>query len=310
MLLGGHRVFAQPLFDQNGDIDPFIEERLARDHIPGLAACVTRETKVVWSKGYGYADIARKTPMSPTDSLQNIGSVSKTMVATAVMQLWEQKKLDLEKDVNTYLPFPVRNPNHPDLPITPRQLLTHRSSIKDGLAYGQSYACGDPAEKLGDWLRNYLTPGGDYYDAADNFHPWQPGTEASFPFPPPNYSNVGFGLLAFLVETITGQPFYTYCQEQLFDPLEMENSGWFIRDIERKKHVVPYDFLPPDFQLPPGMTYERLLPQESETERAITPESYFPHCLYSFPNYPDGLLRTSPQSNTFELVFELLRREW
>ncbi len=58
-----------------------------------------------------------------------IASISKTITATAVMQLWEQGLFELDDDVNDYLPFNVRNPNHPDVPITFRMLLTHTSSI-------------------------------------------------------------------------------------------------------------------------------------------------------------------------------------
>jgi CubicO group peptidase (beta-lactamase class C family) len=70
------------------------------------------------------------------DTLINVGSVAKTVTATAVMQLWEQKQFDLQDDVARYLPFPLRNPHFPDVPITFEPLPTHRSSIRDnGPAY-------------------------------------------------------------------------------------------------------------------------------------------------------------------------------
>ena len=113
--------------------------------------------------------------------MQNIGSISKTVVATAVMQLWEKGKFQLDDDVNERLPFAVRSPSHPDTPITYRLLLTHRSGIADSPAYGSSYACGDPSLPLEAWLKAYLTPGGRYYEKEANFHPWKPGEKHTIP---------------------------------------------------------------------------------------------------------------------------------
>jgi hypothetical protein len=76
------------------------------------------------------------------------------------MQLWEKGKFELDDDINQYLPFPVRNPSHPDSPISFRSLLTHRSSIADSPAYGSSYACGDPGVSLETWIKEYFTPDG------------------------------------------------------------------------------------------------------------------------------------------------------
>ena len=127
-----------------GDLDAFILEQLERDRAPGFSAAVVAGSSLVWSAGYGLADVHRETVMTP-DTIQNIGSISKTITATAVMQLFETGQFGLDDDVSEYLPFQVRNPRYPDAPITFRQLLAHRSSIKDGPAYGESYACGDPA---------------------------------------------------------------------------------------------------------------------------------------------------------------------
>jgi CubicO group peptidase (beta-lactamase class C family) len=98
-----------------------------------------------------------KIPMTDK-TIQNIGSISKTITATAVMQLWEKGKFKLDDDVNGYLPFKERNPYFPDDPITFRELLTHKSSIKDGPAYEDSYACGDPTISLKDWIEDFKLP--------------------------------------------------------------------------------------------------------------------------------------------------------
>lgn len=273
------------------DLDAFILERLEQDRAPGFAAAVVAGDSLVWSGGFGLADVHGGINMTP-DTIQNIGSISKTITATAVMQLWEDGQFDLDDDVSQYLPFPVRNPQYPDIPITFRQLLTHRSSITDGPAYGESYACGDPAVELGVWIEQYFTPGGEYYDGGENFHTWAPGT-VDPPARPRAYTNVGFGLLGSLVEHLTDLPFNDFCNDRIFTPLGMNATGWKLTEIEPSKHAVPHSLLPDDFEMPEESTIGEFLPGANVTEEMLIPGAYFPHCLYSFYNYPDGLVRTS-----------------
>jgi CubicO group peptidase (beta-lactamase class C family) len=266
-------------------------EMLELDRAPGFAAAVAVGDRLIWSGGFGLADVHREIVMSP-GTLQNIGSISKTVTATAVMQLWDAGRFALDDDVNRHLPFTVRNPQYPETPITFRQLLTHRSSIKDGPAYGESYACGDPAVALGVWIEEYFTPGGEYFAPEGNFHTWEPGT-ASPPTSPRAYTNVGFGLLGNLVEHLADIPFTEFCRENIFSPLGMNDTGWMLTEIDVRRHAVPHSLLPDDFEVPEGSSIESFLPGEDVTEEMLAPGSYFPHCLYSFYNYPDGLVRTS-----------------
>ena len=106
------------------EIDAFIRERMDRYHIAGVAACLVKNDRIVWSNTYGFADLEREMPMS-LDWVQNICSISKTFATTALMQLWEQGRFQLDDDVSEYMSFPVRNPAHPDTPITFRLLLTN-----------------------------------------------------------------------------------------------------------------------------------------------------------------------------------------
>ena len=214
-------------------LDDFIEAERRAQRIPGLAACIVKSGRVVWSKGYGWANIKKRVPMDPDVTVQNIGSISKTVVATAVMQLWEKGKFQLDDDVNERLPFAVRSPSHPDTPITYRLLLTHRSGIADSLAYRSSYACGDPSLPLEAWLKAYFTPGGRYYEKGANFHPWKPGEKH-------DYSNVGFGLLGYLVERVSGESFPHYTRKNIFEPLGMKRTGWLLSEIDVAAHAVPY----------------------------------------------------------------------
>ena len=272
-------------------LDEFILEKMKADNVPGLAACIVNKDKLVWIGAFGWADIENKVPMTEK-TIQNIGSISKTITATAVMQLWEKGKLKLDDDVNGYLPFQVRNPRFPDDPITFRQLLTHKSSIKDGPAYEQSYACGDPAVSLKDWIKGYLVPGGKYFSEEGNFHTWKPGT-IEIPKGPRAYTNVGFGLLGYLVEIISGQDFSEYCKKNIFTPLGMKNTGWYLADVEIANHAIPYTLISERFQLPEGITFETFLPRYGKDKQSTKTGELFAHCLYSFFNYPDGLIRTS-----------------
>lgn len=253
-------------------IDSFIMVQKTQYHIPGIAACVVKGDSIVWSGAYGYANIEMEKPMS-IESLINIASISKTITATAIMQLWEKGNLELDVDIGNYLHFGVRNPYFPDLPITIRQLLTHTSSIADAPSIKIGYQCGDPDTSLKEWISNYFKPTGLYYDSTANFHEEAPDSLRE-------YSNVGFGLLGLIVEEVAGVSFNSYVQQNIFNPLKMYDSGYFLSEIDTNKLAIPYLYLGP-LQKSLGTNQQSKLP-------------YFnPYCHYSFWNYPDGLVRTS-----------------
>ncbi|MEO1451443.1 MAG: serine hydrolase domain-containing protein [Bacteroidota bacterium] len=268
----------QPVADFTS-LDSFFESHMTEHRIPGLTAAILTPDSTLWQQSYGYADLDRKIPMTARH-IQNIASVSKTFTSTAVMQLWEQGKLDLEADINTYLPFSVRHPAFPEIPITLHHLLTHTSSISDGPAYGASYACGDPGVSLADWISGYLQVEGAYFDPEHNFLSDQPGTTRE-------YSNVGYGLLGYIVAQVSGQSFSSYCQQHIFSPLGMTHTGWFLADIDTSMHAQTYMWQNPT-------QYERLASSELIPDLLPASDSGFvATCRYSFYNYPDGLLRTS-----------------
>lgn len=252
--------------------------RLAEEgRIPGLAAALIVQGELRWIGACGEADLGKRVPMTP-DTLLNIGSVSKTFTNAAVLQLWERGRIDLEAEVSGYLPFPVRHPRYPDRPMTIRHLLTHTAGLADGPSYGETYACGDPAVSLRDWLEGYVTPGGAYW-SEENFMETGPGEARS-------YSNVGFGLLGLVVEAVDGRSFADYTRDEIFRPLGMDRTAWYLDRIDAAEHAVPYLWLEPDGELEAEDL--RLLP-----EGDVPTETFVPYCLYSFYNYPDGLVRTS-----------------
>lgn len=276
-------------------LDHYFEELLRDQHVPGLALAIVGPRGVAWSGGYGFADLASGTEMSPVRTVLNVGSVSKTITATAVLQLCEQGRLSLTDDVDAILPFSVRNPFLPETPITTWQLLVHRSSIKDGPEYGRSYGCGPSAHVLGEWLRTYLCPGGERYDADANYHTWAPGQRV-VPPEPRSYSNVGFGVLGYLVECVTGTSFPCYCHDHIFVPLGMRDTCWRLVDAPAARHAVPYSFVDEHFQLPEGWSPSDMLPGPGAPTTWPPPMgSQFPHCAYEFVTYPDGGLRTTAE---------------
>ena len=112
------------------DLDRFILDGMKGAKVPGLAAAVVKDGNIIWTGAYGWANIENKTPVT-NETLFQVASVSKPVTAFAIMQLVEQGLLTLDADINEVLPFPVRNPRHPKVPITLKHLLTHTSGIRD-----------------------------------------------------------------------------------------------------------------------------------------------------------------------------------
>ena len=190
-----------------GDIDAWLDGympyALHTGDIPGAVVMVVKDGQIVTARGFGYADAARRTPVNPDRTLFRPGSVSKLVTWTAIMQLVEQGKLDLDQDINTYLDFRI-SPRD-GKPITLRQIMTHTAGFeetsKDIIYY-------DPAhlKSLGDYLKRY-TPARIY--AA--------GTT-------PAYSNWATALAGYIVQRISGQTFETYVEQHIFAPLDMSSA--------------------------------------------------------------------------------------
>lgn len=160
-------------------LDRFILAQMQWSHIPGLSAVVVKNGAIVWRGAYGFRDAAEKHPVTP-DTLFELASVSKTVLAVAVFQLVEQGKLALDGDVSAALPFRVRNPNFPDQPITLRMLLGHVSGIVDNwpVIKAHSVENADATVSLRDWFRGYLTAGGAWYSKDANFSRKPPQDQA------------------------------------------------------------------------------------------------------------------------------------
>jgi CubicO group peptidase (beta-lactamase class C family) len=214
-------------------IDRTIEAGMKEAGLVGIGAAIIIGSKVAWTKGYGFADKQRAVRFTP-DTVMNIASVSKTFTGVALMQAVEDGKLSLDKDINTWLPFKVVNPAFPEAPITLRQLATHTSGITDQWkAYERSYQWGgDPTESLGDFLKEYFSPGGKDY-SKENFLAFKPGTHRE-------YSNIGAALAGYIVERAVGENLNVYTKRRIFTPLKMTRTGWLLSEISRGAHSTLY----------------------------------------------------------------------
>ena len=209
----------------------FIEDTMQAHLIPGLSISIVKDGNIVWEEHFGYANIDENIIVDE-NTLFMLASISKTVTATALMQLFEDGLFSLDDDIDDYLPFDV---NHPDYltPISFKMLLTHTSGIKDNWDV-MPYYDGDSELELGYYLEQYLIPGGEFYGSNSNFTNSIPGTNYT-------YSNIGAALIGFLVEEISSQPFNDYCNENIFEPLSMNNAFWFLSEIDNLDQVAsPY----------------------------------------------------------------------
>jgi CubicO group peptidase (beta-lactamase class C family) len=172
-------------------------------HIGGAAVSVVKDGRLFFSKGYGYADLENGILVDPERTVFRIGSVTKLFTWTAVMQLVEQGKLDLEADVNTYLDF--RIPDTYPQPITLKHLLTHTAGFEDLYL---DFVALEPEDQ---------PPPGEFLASHIPARVRPPGEDAA-------YSNYGAALAGYIVARASGQSYDQYIQEHILDPLGMAHS--------------------------------------------------------------------------------------
>jgi CubicO group peptidase (beta-lactamase class C family) len=191
--------------DAEAWLDGFLPYAMARGQIPGAVVVIVSRDGVLLQKGFGYADLKTRKPVSPDATLFRPGSVSKLITWTAVMQQVEAGKLDLDKDVNTYLDFKI--PPLEGKPITLRNIMTHSAGFEESIRYLIS---SDPkaAMQLGRLVK-----------VAVPARVFAPGTT-------PAYSNYATALAGYIVERVSGIPFEDYVEQRIFAPLGMTHSSF------------------------------------------------------------------------------------
>ena len=221
-----------------------LESLRSQGHFNGFGVAIVSGQGILYQHGFGFADTQAHKAYG-IHTVQNIGSVSKTVVGLALLKAQELGLLTLDDPINKYLPFPVVNPAFPKVPITLRHLATHTSSIRDNDFYlshnyylkpgqdvtgmplafedEQTFIPADSAVTLPVFLKNVLTPAGKWYQPK-GFLARRPGELYE-------YSNVGAALAAYVVERVSKQPFPAFTARYLTRPLRMRDSGWHFADV-------------------------------------------------------------------------------
>lgn len=186
-------------------LDGLVPYVLEQSDVAGSVVVVVKDGQVLLEKGYGYADLAARKPVDPQGTLFRPGSVSKLFTWTAVMQLVEQGKLDLDKDVNAYIDFTI--PPYQGKPVTLRNIMTHTTGMEEQIRW---LIATDPkaVAPLGDALKYWVperifAPGGT-----------------------PAYSNYATAVAGYIVQRASGEPFDAYIKRHIFDPLGMRHSSF------------------------------------------------------------------------------------
>jgi CubicO group peptidase (beta-lactamase class C family) len=217
--------------DLEAFMDGILNAQLKEHHIAGATFSVVKDGQLYFAKGYGYADVEKKIPVDANATLFRPGSTSKLFTWTAIMQLVEQGKIDLDADVNKYVTqFQV--PSTFDKPITVRNLMTHTPGLEDGaLGYLMARKTEDlvPLDQaLAKHIPTRVKPA--ITDFAD-------GTTAS-------YSNWGAALAGLIVANVSGMPFDEYIEKNIYAPLGMTASTFRepLPDALAKNMSVGYTF--------------------------------------------------------------------
>lgn len=189
--------------DVEAFLDGILPLQLAREDIAGATVVIVKDGKILFAKGYGFADIKEKKPVSTELTLFRPGSISKLFTWTAVMQLSEQGKLDLDRDVNEYLDFKI--PDAFGKPITLKNIMAHTPGFEEQI---KDLFGGEKSPNLGDYVRNHIP---------NRIYP--PGTV-------PAYSNYGTALAGYIIERVSGQTFEDYISQHIFKPLGMNSSSF------------------------------------------------------------------------------------
>jgi len=243
-----------------------------RKNIVGFSTSIVNENGTLYNKGFGYSHLENQTEYTE-NTIQNIASISKTLIGISLFKAQEMGKLNLDDPINDYLPFKVANPNHPNIPITIRHLSTHTSTIMDTDNFWENtyilkekdhpksvsvfgYMKPPNAKKpLTEFLESLLTEKGELY-LPENFSEQEIGKKFS-------YSNLGATLCALVIQSATKEPYDEFTKKNILAPLEMNDSGWSINEVDTTKVSKLYG------------NYESVLAD------------------YSLLTYPDGGLLTS-----------------
>ena len=184
-------------------LDQLFTQQIEKYHLAGITAAMVKDGEIIYQKGYGYSDIVNQVAVDPEKTLFRIGSVTKLFTWTAVLQLYEQGKLDLEADINRYLDFQI--PAAFNKPITLKNLMSHTAGFEQ---------CAYQALAL---TSNQIQPHGKFLAAHMPVRVFPPGQVSV-------YSDYGADLAGYIVERVSGMPYDDYIEANILEPLGMAHT--------------------------------------------------------------------------------------
>ena len=199
------------------NVDSAIQQIFKEDKVVGLSIAVVKNNKLIYTNSFGKSNLESGAPLS-NNNIFRIASISKSFSATAIMQLIEAGKLDLDEDVSNLVGFPIRHPKYPETIITLRLLMSHMSSINDSEGYF-SLDNINPA-KNPNWQKCY----NDY----------EPGKGYQ-------YCNLNFNMIGTIIERTSGERFDQYIKHHILDPLGLY-GGYCVDSLDKTRFANIYDY--------------------------------------------------------------------
>ncbi len=222
------------------ELDKYITAKMKSEKVIGFSIAVVSDDKIVFSKGYGYADKENKIPVTP-ETIFRMGSISKLFTATSIMQLNEQGKLDIDKPLNTYLKdFSIKTRYKNSDIITLRNIMTHHSGL--------------PSDRFKDMKTNNPI---SYKDLIIELQDQYTAFPPNFIF---SYSNLAITLLGRVVEVVSGNDFISYVDKNILSPMDMKNSSFELKEHMKKINSKGYIKKQPvkqykTYAVPAGLLY-------------------------------------------------------
>ncbi len=247
-----------------------LSELAGENAIIGYAVAIVNQDSILYANSFGYADFANKIPYT-VKTVQPIASISKTLIGLSLMKAQELGVLDLNDNINQYLPFDIINPRFPNDEIKIRHLANHTSGLKDTRHYEKSYIFNEPIPKiyknfpfgvmrlkaktmikrynrnqkisLSDFICNIYVSGGKWY-SRKNFGKMPPGGEYI-------YCNNGAAIASMIIEKVSGMAYPDFVKTYIMIPLGMKYSGWDMNnfDMWEKSKLYLMGMKIPDYNL-------------------------------------------------------------